>query len=79
MMGLRDQVEGQPWDCTQLQRLNVPSELLAPRSAQNSTAGLDEQAEIIDRRIQADLEAGHFDSGIRGAIQDEKNGRVRSL
>jgi hypothetical protein len=33
----------------------------------------------IDARLQADLVAGRLDTAIQRALDDEKNGRVRSL
>jgi len=33
----------------------------------------------IDTRVQSDLEAGHLDTAIQRALDDEKNGRVRPL
>lgn len=42
-------------------------------------ARLDAQTDALDKRIEADLNAGLFDAAIRRAIDDEANGRVRPL
>ena len=33
----------------------------------------------VDARVQSDLAAGRLDSAIQGALDDEKNSRVRPL
>jgi hypothetical protein len=33
----------------------------------------------FDERIESDLEAGRLDRAVFGALEDEKNGRIRPL
>ncbi len=53
---------------------------LTPREIEELYVWLEEHfPPPIDTRVQSDLEAGHLDTAIQRALDDEKNGRVQPL
>jgi hypothetical protein len=53
---------------------------LTPQEVQELYVWLDQHfPQPIDTRVQADLAAGHLDTAIHRALDDEKPGRVRPL
>ncbi len=53
---------------------------LAPREIEELYVWLEEHfPPPIDTRVQSDLSAGHLDTAIERALDDEKNGRVQPL
>lgn len=53
---------------------------LSPQEIQELSSWLEEHySQPIDAQLKADLAAGRLDSAIERALDDEKNGRTRSL
>jgi hypothetical protein len=53
---------------------------LTPPEIEELYAWLDQNyPQPIDARVQSDLAAGHLDTAIQRALDEEKNGRVRPL
>jgi len=54
---------------------------LTPDELEELRLWLDEYAgpRPLDRRIEADLAAGRLDKAVRGALDEEKDGRVRPV
>src|ERR1700733_14366066 len=53
---------------------------LTPQEVEELYVGLEQHfPQPMDSRVQSDLSAGNFDTGIQRALDDEKNGRLRPL
>lgn len=53
---------------------------LTPREIEELYVWLDEHyPQPIDTRVQSDLAAGHLDTAIQRALDDENNGRTQPL
>jgi hypothetical protein len=63
-----------------LQEIERAIRALKPRELEELYSWLDQNCpQPIDTRVQSDLAAGHLDSAIHRALDDEKNGRVQPL